>query len=73
MRYGEEIDEYSQNLPRLLIWHCYLKKYLGGNLDLIRIRATGKFSITYYKDGQRRLYNVHFGNDETISPCSCPD
>ena len=74
MRYGKEIDEYLQNRPHPLILHCLLKKNLGENLDLagIRVTATGKFSIIYYKDGQRRLYNVDFGSDETMPSCSCP-
>ena len=68
MRYGEEIDEYLQNRPHPLIRHCLLKKNLGENLDLtgIRVTATGKFSVVYYKDGQRRHYNVDFGSDETM-------
>ena len=75
MRYGEEIDEYLQNRPHPLIRHCLLKKNLGENLDLtgIRVTATGKFSVVYYKDGQRRHYNVDFGSDETMLSCSCPD
>ena len=75
MRYGEEIDEYLQNRPHPLIRHCLLKKNLGENLDLtgIRVTATGKFSVVYYKDGQRRHYNVDFGSDETMPSCSCPD
>ena len=75
MRYGEEIDEYLQNRPHPLIRHCLLKKNLGENLDStgIRVTATGKFSVIYYRDGQRRLYNVDFGNDETMPSCSCPD
>ena len=50
-------------------------KNLGENLDLtgIRVTATGKFSVVYYKDGQRRHYNVDFGSDETMPSCSCPD
>ena len=43
------------------------------NLTGIRISATGKFSIIYSKNGQKRLYNVDFGSDETIPSCSCPD
>ena len=31
------------------------------------------FSVVYYKDGQRRHYNVDFGSDETMPSCSCPD
>ena len=75
MRYGKEIDEYLPNRPHPLIRHCLLKKNLGENLDLtgIRVTATGKFSIIYYKDRQRRLYNVDFGSDETMQSCSCPD
>ena len=51
------------------------EKNLGENLDLTGIRATttGKFSVVYYKDGQRRHYNVDFGSDETMPSCSCPD
>ena len=78
MRYGEEMDEYLQTRPHPLIRHFLLKKNLGENLDLteIRVTATGKFSIfsiIYYKDRQRRLYNVDFGSDETMPSCSCPD
>ena len=45
------------------VLYFLLKKNLGENLDLtgIRVTATGKFpifSIIYYKDRQRRLYNV---------------
>ena len=44
------------------------EKNLGENLDLIGIRVTapGKFSVVYYKDGQRMRYNVDFGSDETM-------
>ena len=61
--------------PHHLIGHCLLKKNLGESLDLtgIRVTATGKFSIIYYKDGQRRLYNVDFGSDETMLSYSYPD
>ena len=74
MRYREEIDEYLQNRPHPLIRHCLLKKNIGENMDLtgIRVTTTGKFFIIYYKDGQRRLYNVDFGSDETMPSCSCP-
>ena len=66
--YGEEIDEYLQNRPHPLIRHCLLKKNLGENLDLtgIRVTATGKFSVIYYRDGQRRLYNVDSGSDAVL-------
>ena len=75
MRYGEEIGEYLQNRPLPLIRHCLLKKNLWENLDLtgIRVTATGMSSVIYYKDGQRRHYNVDFGSDETMPSCSCPD
>ena len=45
MRYGEEIDEYLQNLPHPLIRQCLVKKNLGENLDLTGIcaAATRKF------------------------------
>ena len=65
LRYGEEIDEYLQNRPHPLIQHCLLKKNIGENLDLPGI------CVTYYKDGQRKNYNVDFGSDETMSSCSC--
>ena len=75
MRYGEEIDEYLQNRPHPLIQHCLLKKNLGENLDLpgICVTTTGKFSVTYYKAGQRINYSVDFGSDESMSSYSCPE
>ena len=75
MRYGEEIGEYLQNRPIPLIRHCLLKKNLWENLDLtgIRVTATGMSSVIYYKDGQRRHYNVDFGSDETMPSYSFPD
>ena len=75
MGYGEKIDEYLHNRPHPLIRHCSLKKNLREILDLtgIRVTATGKFSVIYYRDGRRRLYNVDFGSDEKMPSCSCPD
>ena len=51
------------------------KKKIGENLDLtgIRVTATEKFSIIYYKDVQTRLYKVEFGSEEKMPSCSCPD
>ena len=43
------------------------------DLNRICVAATGKFSIIYYKDDQRRLYNLDFGSDETMPSCSFPD
>ena len=43
------------------------------DLNRVRVTAAGKFSIIYYKDNQRRLYNLDFGSDETMPSCSCPD
>ena len=75
MRYGEEIDEYLQNLPHPLIRQCLLKKNLGENLNLTGICATAtrKFSVIYHRDGQRRFYNTDFGSDERMPSCSFRD
>ena len=75
MRYGEEIDEYLQNRPHPLIRHCLLKKKswrkFGFNWD--SCNRYRKFSVIYYKYGQKRHYNVDFGRDETMPSCCCPD
>ena len=51
------------------------EKKLAENLDLtgIRVTKTGKFSIIYYKNGQRRPYDVDIGINETMPSFLCPD
>ena len=39
----------------------------------IRITSVGKFSICYYKNGEKRIYNLDFVDDERMPYCSCPD
>ena len=39
----------------------------------IRITSVGKFSIYYYKNGVKRIYNYDFSDDERMPYCSCPD
>ena len=75
MRYAGNIDEYLQNRPHPMIRHCLLKKGLQENMDNTGIRITnvGKFSVCYYKKSEKRIYNLHFGDDERIPYCSCPD
>ena len=74
MRYADNVDEYLQNRPHPMIRHCLLKKGLGENMDStgIRITSVGKFSICYYKNGEQRIYNLDFGDDDRIPYCSCP-
>ena len=75
MRYAGNIDEYLQNRPHPMIKHCLLKKGLQENMDNTGIRITnvGKISVCYYKNSEKRIYNLHFGDDERIPYCSCPD
>ena len=72
MRYADNVDEYLQNRPHPMIRHCVLKKGLGENMDNagIRITSVGKFSVCYYKNGEKQIYNLDFGDDERMPYCS---
>ena len=75
MRYADKVDEYLENRPHPIIRHCRLKKGLGENMDNtgIRITSVGKFSVCYYKNGEKQIYNLGFGDDERMPCCSFPD
>ena len=75
MRYADNVGEYLQNRPHPMIRQCLLKKGLGENMDNtgIRITSLGKFSVCYYKKGEKQIYNLDFGDDERMPYCSCPD
>ena len=75
MRYADKVDEYLENRPHPIIRHCRLKKGRGENMDNtgIRITSVGKFSVCYYKNGEKQIYNLGFGDDERMPCCSFPD
>ena len=68
MRYADNVDEYLQNQPHPMIRHCPLKKGLGENMDNARIRVTsvGEFSVCYYKNGEKLIYSLDFGDFGTL-------
>ena len=74
MRYADNVGEYLQNRPHPMIRHCLLKKGLGENMDNtgIKITSVGKLSVYYYKNGEKRIHNLDFSDDERMPYCSCP-
>ena len=75
MKYAENIPDSLKNKPQQMVRHCLLKKSLGESLDLTGIKTVGmgKFAMIYYKNGEKRVYYVDFGDDTTMPSCTCPD
>ena len=64
-RFADNVDEYFQNRPHPMIRHCLLKKGLGENTDNTGIRTISvrKVSICFYKNGEKQIYNLDFGDE----------